>query len=203
MKDLVVLAADKNIEDTLKGLLTRHQSLDIRPINAQIYTEPGHDPACAQRGVNILSNFSKQYKYALLIFDYEGSGKEDIQPGSLQNKLNEEFSHSPWGDKRARTLVLTPELETWIWSDSPHVDDVTGWKERQPGLRSWLIEQGWLRQGEHKPERPKEAFEAALREARIPRSSSLYLKIASKVSLERCTDNSFREFRKILQNWFG
>jgi hypothetical protein len=96
MKDLVVLAADKNIEDTLKGLLTRHQSLDIRPINAQIYTEPGHDPACAQRGVNILSNFSKQYKYALLIFDYEGSGKEDIQPGSLQNKLNEEFSRSPW-----------------------------------------------------------------------------------------------------------
>ena len=203
MKELVVLAADKNIEHTLKGLFVRPQSLGIQPIETDIFIEPEHDPACALRGVSFLSNFSNEYKHALLVFDHEGSGKESVQAHELQEGINAEFANSTWGRERARAVVLAPELETWIWSDSPHVDDIAGWKERQPDLRSWLIEQGWLHQGEHKPERPKEAFEAALREARIPRSSSLYLKIASKVSLERCTDNSFREFRKILQNWFG
>ena len=98
--------------------------------------------------------------------------------------------------------MLTPELETWIWSNSPHVDEITGWKNRQPGLRPWLTEQGWFQEGRVKPARPKEAFEAALRKAQIPRSSSLYRQIAEKVSLERCTDKAFREFREILQNWF-
>lgn len=202
MKELVVLAADKNIEHTLKGLFVRPQSLGIQPIEADIFIEPEHDPACALRGVSFLSNFSNEYKHALLVFDHEGSGKESVQAHELQEGINAEFANSTWGRERARAIVLAPELETWIWSDSPHVDEITGWKNRQPGLRPWLTEQGWFQEGQVKPARPKEAFEAALRKAQIPRSSSLYRQIAEKVSLERCTDKAFREFREILQNWF-
>jgi len=36
MKDLVVLVADKNMEQTVKGLLGRHQSLGIRPVNLNV-----------------------------------------------------------------------------------------------------------------------------------------------------------------------
>ena len=50
--------------------------------------------------------------------------------------------------------------------------------------------------------RPKEAFQAALREARRPRSSSLYQQIAEKVSLHRCKDRSFLEFMDVLRSWF-
>ena len=201
MKELVVLAADKNIEHALKGLFARPQSLGIQPIEVDVFIEPEHDPACALRGVSFLANFSKEYKHALLMFDHKGSGKEGVQAQDLQENLNTEFIRSSWGEGRARAVVLAPELETWIWSNSPHLDEITGWKNRQPGLRPWLTEQGWLREGWMKPVRPKEAFEAALREAQIPRSSSLYREIANKVSLERCTDNTFREFREIMQNW--
>jgi hypothetical protein len=201
MKDLVILAADKDQEHALKGLLSRPEALDIRPVEADIFVEPGHDPACALHGPEFLSNFANQYRYGLLIFDHQGSGKEEIAPLVLQENLNEEFSRSAWRN-RARVIVLVPELETWIWSNSQHVDDVAGWKKRSPGLRPWLINQGWLQEGTVKPSRPKEAFEAALRESRKPRSASLYEQIAKMVSLCRCKDMAFLEFRKILGNWF-
>ncbi len=136
------------------------------------------------------------------MFDHEGSGKETAtSPKALQESLNESFAISAWGEQ-AKAIVLAPELEVWIWGDSPHVDEVTGWRNREPGLRQWLVGLGYLQEGEAKPSRPKEAFEAALREAQKPRSASLYLQIAKKVSLRRCKDTAFLEFKSILVNWF-
>lgn len=201
MKDLVILAADRDLEFAVKGLLARPEALGIRAITSDIFIEPMHDPACARRGVRFLAGWTRQYRHGLLMFDHEGSGKEDIPRRDLQNSLNEEFSRSAWGE-RARAIVLSPELETWVWSDSPHVDAVAGWENRKPSLRAWLIEQGLLRQGENKPSRPKEAFEAALRAARKPRSSSLYGQLAGKVSFYRCTDPAFLEFKDLLDDWF-
>ena len=201
MKDLVILAADKDLEHALKGLLARPEALGIRPVDADVFVEPEHDPACALRGVDFLTNLSRQYGHGLLLFDHKGSGKEAATPQDLQTSLNRAFANSAWGE-RARAVVLAPELEAWIWSDSPHVDAVAGWRNRDPKLRLWLIEQNYLREGESKPRQPKEAFEAALREARKPRSASLYQQIAEKVSLRRCKDAAFLELKGILNDWF-
>ena len=201
-KDLVVLAADKNIQQVLGGLLERPQALDIRPIQFDVLVHPQHDPACALRGVEFLSNFSEQYRNGLLIFDHEGRGREERPYLELQEELNGQFvNNSEWGDQ-ARALVLSPELEAWVWSDSPHVDEIAGWSGQQPTLRQWLVDRGWIQQTTDKPERPKEAFEAALRQARIPRSSSLYRNIAQAVSVNRCTDATFLEFKRLMREWF-
>jgi hypothetical protein len=168
---------------------------------AETLRHPRKDPGCVNEGVRFLSGYSEQYHYGLLIFDHEGCGREQTRPQDLQTELDQEFTRSAWGD-RARTVVLSPELEVWVWSNSPHVDEATGWKNRQSSLRRWLVEQGWLQQGQIKPARPKESFEAALREVQIPRSSSLYQQIAERVSLSRCQDPSFLEFKGILRNWF-
>ena len=201
MKDLVILVADKDLEHTMKGLLARPQALGIRSVEADIFVEPQHDPACARQGVEFISNFSRQYRHGLLMFDHTGSGMETTGPRTLQNSLNDSLAHSAWG-QRAKTIVLAPELEVWIWNDSPHIDEVAGWKNRNPGLRPWLIDGGWLREGEVKPDRPKEAFKEALRAARKPRSASLYEQIAKKVSLRRCKDEAFLELKGILSQWF-
>lgn len=200
-KDLVVLAADKDVEQALRGLLERPEALNIRPIQADILVHPQHDPACASRGVEFLSGLSEGYAYGLLMFDHHGSGRELITAGELQQSLNQDLSRSSWGE-RGRAVVLSPELEAWVWSSSSVVDDATGWKDRRPPLRNWLVERGWLKDEVTKPERPKDAFVAALRESRTPRSSSLYRKIASRVSLRRCADATFLEFRGLLQQWF-
>ena len=200
-KDLVVLAADSNIEQALIGLFTRPEALGIRPIDVNISVHPQHDPGCATRGVEFLSNFSQQYLHGLLIFDREGSGMEQKQPQEIQKELNHEFKDSAWG-KQARAIVLDPELEAWVWSNSPHVDDVAGWKNRRPPLRRWLISQGYLQAGATKPQRPKEALQAALHTVRKPRSASLYRQLAEKVSLRRCNDPSFSELKRVLTAWF-
>lgn len=197
----MVLAADKDMEHALKGLFTRPEALDIRSIEADILVHPQHDPACARRGVAFLSNLSERYHYGLLMFDHEGSGREQDSIEELQASLDEDFARSAWGH-RAKAIILSPELEAWIWNDSPHVEDVAGWKGRQPPLRHWLTDRGWLREREVKPARPKEAFQAALREARRPRSSSLYQQVAERVSLRHCTDKSFLAFREVLRKWF-
>jgi hypothetical protein len=201
MRDLVVLASDKDLEFSLRGLLDRPESLGIRGIVADVFTEPDHDPACASRGVEFLRNFQTMYRHALLMFDHEGSGKESTAREDLRDELDASLAKSGWED-RGRAVVLEPEFEAWVWSDSPHVDDVAGWKGREPGLRSWLKDEGWLREGRAKPDRPKEAFEAALRIARKPRSASLYKKLAEKVSLRRCNDVAFHEFTEVLREWF-
>lgn len=201
MKDLVILAADKDLEHTMKGLLARPAALGTRAVEADIFVEPQHDPACARYGVEFISNFSRQYHHGLLMFDHKGSGMETTGPRALQESLNENLAHSAWGE-RARAIVLAPELEVWVWNDSPHIDAVAGWKNRNPGLRLWLIDNGWLREKEVKPDRPKEAFNEALRAARKPRSASLYEQIAKKVSLRRCKDEAFLELKGILSQWF-
>ena len=201
MKDLVIVAADKSMQQALTGLLARPQALGIREVEVDIYYHPQHDPACALRGVEFMSDFSDQYHHGLLMFDHEGSGREQTDPQELQKALNEEFTNSAWGD-RAKTIILSPELEVWVWSDSPHVSRVAGWEDGNRQLRSWLIEQEYLQEGEAKPTRPKEAFEAALYQSRTPRSASLYLQLAQNVSFERCSDTAFLEFKRIMQDWF-
>ncbi|MCX8067128.1 MAG: ATP-binding protein, partial [Anaerolineae bacterium] len=54
-----------------------------------------------------------------------------------------------------------------------------------------------------KPSSPKETLERVLWERRIPRSSSLYEDIASKVDFTRCTDPAFRLLWETLRRWFG
>ena len=131
MKDLVILAADKDLEFALRGMLSRPKALGTRTVEEDILVHPEHDPACALRGVDFLDNLSGQYSYGLLIFDHEGSGKEATTPQDLQKSLNAEFASSTWGN-RARAVVLVPELEAWIRINSPHIADVVGWKNRKP-----------------------------------------------------------------------
>ena len=202
MKNLVVLSADKNMEHTIKGVLSRPQSLAIRPIVADVFVHSRRDPGCVNEGVAFLSGLSEHYRHGLLMFDYKGSGAENKHSFSdLQKSLNSELISSPW-QHRAKTIVLNPELEVWVWSKSPHVDDVAGWKNRNPSLRRWLVERELLQKGEVKPACPKQAFEAALREVNKKRSSSLYQQIAEKVSFDSCDDTAFLEFKRILQKWF-
>jgi hypothetical protein len=200
-KDLLVLTADKNIEFAVRGVLSRSKSLDIMEITADFRVHPENDPGCLVRGHDFLKPFSNQYNHALILLDREGSGSEQECRETLEKIIEDKLSVSAWGD-RAAAIVIDPELEMWIWSDSPHVASILGWDGRDPDLRSWLLSRNYLEEREVKPSRPKEALEDALRTARKPRSSSLYLQLAEKVSLDRCVDQSFVKLKNTLQKWF-
>jgi hypothetical protein len=91
--------------------------------------------------------------------------------------------------------------ESWIWQDKPEIGKALGF--RAPGsLRRLLKDQGIWPEGQTKPDDPKETLERILRDSRTPRSSSIYRKITSRVSVKSCTDPSFREMLAALRNWF-
>lgn len=106
-----------------------------------------------------------------------------------------------WAD-RARWIVIVPEVENWVWSDSPHVAGALGWEGRSPDLRTWLDREGLWPRKETKPPDPKLAFRKAVAEVRLPPSSAILRRIAETVSLERCTDAAFRSLSETLRTWF-
>jgi hypothetical protein len=117
--------------------------------------------------------------------------------GAVNTKLK-----ADWGDKAA-SVVISPELEAWVWSDSPHVESELGWPSRLGGLRGWLEEKGLWGTGAEKPAGPKKAVEAATREAKVPWTAAVCRGLASNVSVDRCTDGAFQKLKAILNGWFG
>jgi hypothetical protein len=200
--NLITLVADRNTLFLLQGLYKRHQSFNIKDISgsiSEIFAHPQNDPGVYHQCVEFLRPFIHSHNYALVIFDHDGSGQELRSRIEIEEELESKLSLSGW-ESRAKVIVLEPEIESWVWSDSPHVEKILGWENN---LREWLKNQNFLVGNELKPKRPKEAVEAALKEARKPRSSSLYQQIAEKVSFKNCTDKSFIKLKTTLQEWFA
>ncbi len=204
VKDLIVLSADRKIEYALIGILSRPQAIGIRPISLEDpHTHPEHDPGCFLDGPDFLRFAVHRARYALIVMDYEGSGQEGRK---IRTEMEEDLEyrlHCGGWENRAAAIVIEPEVESWVWSDSPHVDAVTGWSARHPSLRKWLLQKGWMQSGEAKPNHPKEALKAALRISGKPDSAALYKKLAERVSIDRCTDLSFLKLKTVLRQWFG
>lgn len=200
-RDLIVLVADSNMKAAMQGVLGRTDSLRIHPIDFEILVHPERDAGCRLRGWELLRTQQLSYRYCLLAFDREGCGAEATGRGDLEAQAERQLSEGGW-DGRSVAIVIEPELDVWMWSDSPHLDDILGWQGRQPSLHEWLEKNGHIVFGETKPPRPKETLEAAVRIARKARSSALYREVAERVSLERCTDPAFSKLRMTLRHWF-
>lgn len=201
-KDLIVLVADKDAELTVKGLLPRHQAFGIRPISKDVYSHPEHDPGCLLRGHEFLRSFIHRYAYAIVMLDREGCGKDAVPGEDLEKEIEERLADAGWKD-RSTAIVLDPELEIWVWAESPQVDAILGWEGRQPDLRTWLVTRQFIQEKHTKPQQPKSALEKALREVRQPRSSAIYGQLAKQVSFRHCIDRAFVKFWTTLQHWFS
>jgi hypothetical protein len=201
MTDLIVLCADKKIENTIIGLFGRPASLRIRQISYDIKVHSGRDPGCFHHAHNFLRPLRLQYDHALVIFDREWSGAPSQSAEALEEATDIRL-RTDWGDKGA-SVVISPELEAWVWSDSPHVESELGWPPHLGNLRQWLEGKHLWDAGSAKPSDPKKAVQTATREARTPWTSAICKSLATKVSLDRCSDRSFQKLRSILENWFG
>jgi hypothetical protein len=184
----------------VEEVLKRHHSLGIHEISYKVVQQPTHDSGVLQSGHKLLESQNKNYRHALEICDRHGCGKEALPREELETLIENQLSNH-WAD-RAAAIVIDPELENWVWTDSPHVAQVIGWPGGMPALRTWLQNEGLLIRGCAKPTDPKAAFQKALRWTRKPSSSSLFQTIASKVSLQACTDPAFLKLRATLQRWF-
>ncbi len=200
--DLIMLVPGKDEREAFDELLSsRRESLGIGPLIYQILVHPRRDPGCFHEAPDVLQPFLKRARKSLIVLDHEGSGQEYRRADDVAADLKSRMERSGWSS-RVEVIVLEPELENWVWSDSPHVDRVTGWEGQTPPLRQWVRDQGFWPEAAPKPSRPKEAFEMALRRAKVRRSAAIYRQLAKSVSLEGCRDPAFLRFKKLMRTWF-
>ncbi len=202
MNDLLILVADLDMEQALHGILARWQSLQIRPIHYTIQKHPNRDAGCRTTAHAFLRPFRHAFRYSLVIFDYEGSGHEHKKVSQIRAEVQELLDKNGW-ENRNEVVIIQPELEAWIWSDSPHVETCLRWGHSQMPLKNWLIQQGLWEKDAAKPHAPKEALLTTLAQKQRKPSPAIYHQLASQVSFKRCTDESFQKLVTTLQTWFS
>lgn len=207
VKDLVLLIADLDAENALRGILQRWKALGIRKLvegrQFDILRHPQRDPGCRCNAEGFLEGFVRSHRHALVVFDYHGCGVEHLQPAAnIEADLERRLAAVGWVD-RCAVVVIEPELEAWVWSDSSHVDSELGWNGHRPPLRLWLEESRLLTRGASKPIDPKTAMLRVMREANKPPSPRIFSRLAETVSLSRCQDRAFLKLKSTIQNWFN
>ena len=199
--DLFCLGADKNMEAAISGLLMRPESMGIRQVNHQIGVHPERDLGCFHNGPEFLREFRSKAHHSLVVLDHAWDGVPTDTGSQLELMLEDRLKQASMKDW-AKAVVIDPELEAWVFAQSPHVSDSLGWEGSTATLRAALEVQELWAVGDAKPRDPKAAVEWALYQARLPRSSSIYRKLARRVSTTSCTDRAFSRFRRLLQGWF-
>jgi len=200
MQDLVVLVADKNMQFALKGALLRPQALGIRPITHAFRSHMGRDGGVRSTGASVLASEQSRFQHALMLLDFEGCGQEDVDPLVLEAQLDQALQ-AVWGS-RAKAIVIAPEVDAWVWGSDNVLREVFDWPHASP-IRDWLRGKGFAFDRTGKPLRPKEALDAMRPVHKLARSSALYEKITSRISLTHCTDAAFVRLKSQLQAWFA
>lgn len=208
MRDCLFVVADKNMEGTLRGIFSRseyHRTLgtgpfDFDPHQDLIVAHGQNDPGLYTRANELLRPYVGSHRHAVVIMDAAWSGAPPVD--AIRNRLGVHLHDAGWTGDTGCAVVIDPELERWVWQDSPHVCAALGHGGEFGDLRASLTDQGFWREGEPKPHQPKEAVEWALRRARLPRSSSIYQRLAGQVSLRRCQDPAWITLVAALRAWF-
>lgn len=199
-KGLLALVADVQQEKTLATLLHERQpSLGIRPITFDIFRHPRNDPGVYHEAAALLAPYVSAYDYALVVLDAAWEGAPG--GGVLRQSLMESLQRSGWAPDHYQVVVIDPELEMWVWADSPVTPEVlrTTWAD----IRALAQRRDYWRAGQAKPHAPKALLEGVLRQQRRPRSAAIFQELARRLGLASCTDPAFVLLREKLAEWFG
>jgi hypothetical protein len=199
--DLVALVADSHQERVLRVLLCeRRAALGLRPVSFDPpYVHPTHDPGVYREAHRFLMPFRDSHQHALVILDTEFPGSPRSR-ATIETTIQQALDRAGW-QGRSQVIAIEPELEAWVWSDSPHVEHILGLTHEE--IRRFADERGWWPQGAGKPYRPKELLGIILRKANKSPSAAVFGQLAARVGLQRCSDPAFAKLRETLRAWFA
>ena len=199
-KDLIILAADLDIENAIRGLLARPSRLKVKTPSFDIRRHPDRDPGCRTSAADLLRPSLGKYRHALVVFDREGCGSSRPRE-EIQTEVEEQLAQNGWGD-RSKAIAVEPEIESWVWSDSPNMLRAIGWRETYPKLKKFLSARGLWPSREAKPPDPKRAMLETMRAMREKRSSRIFFRLAETANVRDCQDPAFNELLRTLRAWF-
>lgn len=108
--ELLIIVPDQDIEYALRGLLSRHESLDIRPLiekqDFEIRRHPQRDAGCRTGAVAFVRPSIKTHQYVLVVFDHEdgrvaGRNRKKQSAAETENDLQQELERNGWQERAA------------------------------------------------------------------------------------------------------
>lgn len=199
-KELIVLAADLDIENAIRGLFARPSRLKVKTPSFDILRHPNRDPGCRTSAAELLRPSLDKYQHVLVVFDRDGCGS-NLPREEIQAEVEEQLAQNGWKN-RSKAIAIEPEIENWVWSESPKMLRAMGWRESYPELKEFLNAKGlWPRQ-KLKPPDPKKAMRETMRAAREKRSPPIFFRIAEEANVRGCRDPAFNELLQTLREWF-
>src|SRR5207249_2207109 len=101
-----------------------------RPFTYDIVRNIGNDSGSYNDSHELLRTSITLYQYALVLFDYEGTGVEGRRTrAEAEVDVEGLLTSNGWRDRNA-VAVIQPEIENWMWLDNTNVEAAIGW-ERQ------------------------------------------------------------------------
>ncbi len=206
MKELVILVADAAMEAVLRTFFEREAveetlacgDISIDPVQ-DIFRDPMHtDGGVHRRAHEILRRFLRTHRRAMVILDKQFGAERPAN--QVRMEILNNLRQNGWAE-RCEVVVIDPELEVWLWQESPHVARAVGYRGHQP-LRKHLAETRDWPEDLDKPKNPKDTLQRLIRENRAGVPTGVYCNIAKQVSVRGCSDTSFRNFLTTLRNWF-
>ena len=91
VKDLIVLTADPQMQRTVETLLgNRQRALGIPGISFDVQRHPHRDSGCRTASEGILRPLRNEYRKAMTVFDFDGSGARNATASELESEpINE------------------------------------------------------------------------------------------------------------------
>ena len=202
--DLVVLVADKDLEEAMRALLPRTDDLELGSFRFEVRRHPNRDGGCRTGAANFLRPFLQRYSRSLVLFDRDGCGST-LSREEIQGDVETDLSKNGWAD-RTKAIVIDPELEAWVWGDLIQTSGILGWGEDVADIRRYLNSRSLWEPRGTKPSDPKRAMRTAMECAppgrRRRRSARIFHEIATSAAFDHCQDPAFNELKRTLQAWF-
>lgn len=192
--DLVVLSSDAEMKSLLERLIERGQAGRncTRPFRWRCLRDPRRDTVWREPH-RPLALFLEMDCSFLVVWDHQGSGRENRRPEELEASAVESLMAHGVPQGRALAVAFDPELEvSWrpVW---PRVKRIVAEErdEEPPEDSQILAEARRAKPRLQIPDDfeialdrfPKELFEALVRLLRLRRSPPLYAKLGDRVSL--------------------
>lgn len=206
MKELVILVADAAMEAVLRTFFEREAvekrlgcgEISIDPVQ-DIFRDRLHtDGGVHRRAHEILRPYIRTHRRAMVVLDQQFGAERPAD--QVRFEILDNLRRNGWPD-RCEVVVIDPELEVWLWQDSPHVARAVGHQGIQ-SLREHLAGVGDWPENLDKPKEPKGTLHRLVRENRVGVATGVYCNIAKQVSVKGCVDESFQRFLMALRDWF-
>jgi hypothetical protein len=214
MRDCVFILADGTMRAMFEGFLDRahfSRRLKVGEFQLEATTDlivavgsrtdtSGFDSGLYSNARVWLDPLLGHYRHAIVVLDNDWDGSPGVV--AIREKIRKDLVESGWHQDQIEVIVIDPELESWVWQDSVHVERAFRYRRDEISLRMRLQRDGWWDDGQPKPTRPKEAFESLKRELRLRPAAVVFNEIASSITVANCTDPAFQQLCTTLRRWF-